>query len=147
VPVNIREMNDDECIALIDSQRIGRLGCCKEDRPYIVPVHYVCSGKLIFSFSMPGQKMDFMRHNPNVCIQIEHIDRSDTWKCVLVQGIFHEFTSPEGQQEAWKILQTHNDWWEVGGQSVLHGEHEGERKPTFFSVTMDLVTGRVAGEA
>jgi nitroimidazol reductase NimA-like FMN-containing flavoprotein (pyridoxamine 5'-phosphate oxidase superfamily) len=144
--MNIEKMDDAACIALIQGERIGRLGCCRDGRPYVVPVHYVCSGALIFSFTMPGQKLDFMRDNPNVCLQVESIERSDKWKCVLVQGIFREFTFEADQQEAWKVLQQHNDWCEVGGQLVQHGEHDSDRKPIFFSITMDVTTGREALE-
>ncbi|MDB5525210.1 MAG: hypothetical protein JWM58_2973 [Rhizobium sp.] len=142
--MNIQIMNADDCLSLIHGQRMGRLACCKQDRPYVVPVHYVCSGALIFSFSMPGQKLDFMRSNPNVCFEVERIERSDKWRCVLVEGIFHEFTAREDQQQAWEILKEHNDWWEVGSQLVQGQEHEGERKPAFFSITMDSVSGREA---
>jgi nitroimidazol reductase NimA-like FMN-containing flavoprotein (pyridoxamine 5'-phosphate oxidase superfamily) len=142
--MNIQKMNDGDCMTLIRSQRTGRLGCCKDGRPYVVPVHYVCADALVFSFSMPGRKLDFMRSNPNVCFEVENIEQSDKWKCAVIEGIFHEFTTEEDKQRAWEVLQEHNDWWEVGGQTVQHGEHDGDRKPIFFSISMDIVTGREA---
>jgi nitroimidazol reductase NimA-like FMN-containing flavoprotein (pyridoxamine 5'-phosphate oxidase superfamily) len=142
--MNIQTMDATDCMTLIHSRRTGRLGCCKDNRPYVVPVHYVCSGALIFSFSMPGQKLDFMRSNPNVCFQVDHIERNDKWKCVVIEGIFHEFSSAEDKQHAWEILQEHNNWWEVGAQLVDRAEPDVDRRPTFFSVSMDVITGRQA---
>ncbi len=36
----IREMTEEECIAVVKSGRLARLACSKEDRPYVVPIHY-----------------------------------------------------------------------------------------------------------
>ncbi|UVC12383.1 pyridoxamine 5'-phosphate oxidase family protein (plasmid) [Rhizobium sp. TH2] len=142
--MNIKDMSDSACVAFIESQRIGRLGCCKDGRPYVVPITFVCSNRLIYSFSMPGQKLEFMRSNPVVCLEVENIERRDKWQCAVVQGLFHEFTGDDEKQQAWKILQRHNDWWEVGGQVVHHGDKDGDRTPTYYSISMDVVTGRQA---
>jgi nitroimidazol reductase NimA-like FMN-containing flavoprotein (pyridoxamine 5'-phosphate oxidase superfamily) len=142
--MNITIMDDAACTSLIQGERIGRLGCCKDGRAYVVPIHYVSAGSMIYSFTMPGQKLDFMRGNPNVCLQIDKIERSEEWKCVLVEGVFRESTMEADQQEVWKLLEQHNDWWEIGSQLVKHGENEALRKPVYFSISMDVVTGRQA---
>lgn len=142
--MHIKIMAETECLAFIRGVRTGRLACSRNDMPYVVPIHYVCSGSSIVSFSMPGQKMDFMRSNPNVCFEVETIERHDKWTCVIVTGTFHEFTSPEDKQEAWGLLQEHNDWWEIGSQPVRDHREEADRAPSFFSISMDSITGRQA---
>ncbi len=142
--MHIQIMNEADCMTFIRGERTGRLACCNKDRPYVVPVHYVCSGNSIYSFSMPGQKLVFMRLNPNVCLEVENIQGSDKWRCAVIEGIFQEFTAPEDKQDAWNILREYNDWWEIGGQFVEHAGHEEHSKPAFFSVSMDVVSGRTA---
>jgi nitroimidazol reductase NimA-like FMN-containing flavoprotein (pyridoxamine 5'-phosphate oxidase superfamily) len=142
--MHIQIMSEADCMTFIRSERTGRLACSHDNRPYVVPIHYVCFGSSIVSFSMPGQKLDFMRSNPNVCFEVDSIGSGDTWTCVVIEGVFHEFTSSGDKQNAWDILKQHNDWWEVGSQHVGDEHQDGHREPTFFSVSMDLVTGRQA---
>ncbi len=142
--MHIETMSQVDCRTLIRDERLGRLAYCKDDRPLVVPIHYVCSGNLIYCFSMPGQKLDVMRANPNVCFEIENIERSNRWRCVIIQGLFHEFSTPEHKQVAWEILKVHNDWWEVGGQQVRETDQDEKRPITYFSISMDLISGREA---
>ena len=142
--MNIQIMAEADCLALVRSERTGRLACSKDDAPYVVPIHYVCSGSSIVSFSMPGRKMDFMRSNPNVCLEVEAIEGHDRWKCAVVTGIFHEFMSPEDKESAWGLLQEHNDWWEIGSQPVRDNLDKADRKPHFFSISMAAISGREA---
>jgi len=142
MPIEI--MSQADCRTLIRDERLGRLACCKDDRPLVVPIYYVCSGNLIYCFSMPGQKLDVMRANPNVCLEIENIERINRWKCVIIQGVFREFSTPEDKDAAWEILKVHNDWWEVGGQQVQETDQDGKRLTAYFSISMDLISGREA---
>jgi uncharacterized protein len=142
--MHIQIMAETDCLAFIRGERTGRLACCRNDRPYVVPIHYVCAGSSIVSFSMPGQKMDFMRSNPNICFEVETIERRDKWKCAIVTGTFREFISPEDKQEAWGLLQEHNDWWEIGSQPVRDDQAKADRTPHFFSISIDMITGRQA---
>jgi len=140
----IEEMSAGECIVLIEAERVGRLGCSKDGRSYVVPLYYVSEEGRLYSFSKPGRKIDFMRANPHVCFEVENIAAGNTWKCVIVQGMFREYTVDEDRQRAWEILSIHNDWWEPGGRNVEPGGTSSSRAPIFFSISMDEVTGRRA---
>jgi len=140
--MHIEIMNEADCLAFIRGERTGRLACSSNNRPYVVPVHYVCSGSSIISFSMPGQKLEFMRVNPNVCLEVDSVNSARSWKCVVVQGVFVELTTTEDKQDAWEVLQKYNDWWEVGSQHVRPEQQDGTREPIFFSISIDLITGR-----
>ena len=60
----VQEMTREECVALASAGRLGRLACARDNRPYVVPIHYTFADNYLYGFSMPGQKVDWMRTNP-----------------------------------------------------------------------------------
>jgi len=68
--MNISEMTRPECISLLKSARLGRLACVRDNRPYVVPIHFAFGDNFIFSFSLLGKKVEWMRQNPHVCLQV-----------------------------------------------------------------------------
>ncbi len=67
----VREMRREECQAVVAAGDLARLACCKDGQPYIVPITYAHSGNCLYCFSMPGQKIDWMRSNSNISLQID----------------------------------------------------------------------------
>ncbi|MFD2058461.1 pyridoxamine 5'-phosphate oxidase family protein [Mesorhizobium calcicola] len=55
--MNIKEMTRQDCVALLKTQRIGRLACVRDLKPYVVPIHFAFGDNAIFSFSLPGRKV------------------------------------------------------------------------------------------
>ena len=67
----VREMTSQQSVDLVSTCHVGRLACAIENRPYVVPIYYAYAENDLYSFSMPGQKIEWMRTNPNVCVQID----------------------------------------------------------------------------
>ena len=57
----ISEIGDRESRELLREQSIGRLGCCGDGEPYVIPVNYLFDGENIYIHSMPGRKIEIMR--------------------------------------------------------------------------------------
>ena len=57
----VQEMTRQECVAVVSAGRLGRLACARDNRPYIVPIYYAFAENCLYSLSMPGQKVDWMR--------------------------------------------------------------------------------------
>ncbi|WP_018237488.1 pyridoxamine 5'-phosphate oxidase family protein [Ensifer sp. BR816] len=144
----IREMTEQECTAVVASARLARLACSKDGRPYVVPIHYAYAGRRLYSFSMPGRKIDWMRANPHVCVQIDAFSGNDQWKSVLLYGQYQEL--PETAQwhherlHAWSLLQDHINWWEPGGLKPAPQETLRASPHLFYCICVDEMTGRAA---
>ena len=64
--------NKEEIIEVIEKGEICRLGLCKNNIPYIVPMNYGYSnGCLFFHSAKAGKKIDFIKNNNQVCFEIE----------------------------------------------------------------------------
>lgn len=142
--MKIREMQHSDCTRLISNSRLARLACCKDNVPYVLPISFRYFDGHILSFSRPGKKIEWMRKNPRVCVEIEHISDKHEWKCVLVDGVFREITQRDEREYAWSILQEVNDWWEPGGLKPNFRHAEGDLDPVYFKITFESMSGREA---
>ena len=86
----ISEIGYREARELLLNQSIGRLGCCRENMPYVIPVNYFFDGEDIYIHSLPGRKIQTMRANPYVCLQVDEIEDSFNWLSVIAFGRFEE---------------------------------------------------------
>ena len=115
----IREMTSQECTALLSSSRMGRLACAKDNQPYIVPVSFALEDGHIYSFSLIGQKVEWMRENPKVCLHVDEFGERREWRSVVVYGTYEELPDRIGwkreRDHAWSLLSKHASWWEPGG--------------------------------
>jgi nitroimidazol reductase NimA-like FMN-containing flavoprotein (pyridoxamine 5'-phosphate oxidase superfamily) len=139
----IEEMREADCYSIVVRERMGRLGCCLNSQPYIVPIFYTYAETRLFSFSMPGRKVDFMRQNPLVCVQIDHFSDQHHWKSIVIEGKFRELRELDERQHGWEILQYRNDWWEPGALKPNHStEIVSERSHLFYTISIDRISGR-----
>ena len=59
------------------------------------------SGNCLYAFSTIGQKIEWMRENPKVCLEVEEIDDQSHWTTVLVIGRYEEIhQEPERERGA-----------------------------------------------
>lgn len=65
-------MDRNEIEALLAKALAGRLGTCKRDEPYVVPVCFLHSeDKIYFHSRLQGKKLENMKANPRVCFQVD----------------------------------------------------------------------------
>lgn len=57
--------------AVLREEKWGCLGLSMDGRPYVVPVNYAyVDGDILFHCALEGQKLDYIRANPNVCFTV-----------------------------------------------------------------------------
>jgi len=143
----ITRMSHNECIDLISRARIGRLACSSGDQPYVVPVYYSYADGHAYSFTMPGQKLDWMRRNPRVCLQVDEATDSG-WRSVVATGRFEELPDRIGHKRerdrAWQLLSQHANWWEPGALRPEPQALADHAPHVFYRVLLDEVSGRAA---
>ncbi len=87
----IKNLDEKAAQELLKEQRIGHLGCVLENgEPYVVPVNYLFKEDGIYFHSLPGQKLDAMRANGKICLQVEKIGGSCQWQSAIAFGEFQE---------------------------------------------------------
>ena len=110
----INEMNQEECRAFLASASLGRLGCSLDNQPYVVPIYFVYELDYIYVLSTFGQKTDWMRANPQVCLEVDEIVDQSQWMSVIATGHYQELPEPQYAAErahARDLLGKRYQWW------------------------------------
>lgn len=141
----VTEMTRAECREALAQTGLGRLACAHDNQPYIVPIFFVLDEDYLYSFSLPGRKIDWMRSNPRVCLEVDSVQSWQDWTTIVALGQYEELPDePDWQAErrhAHGLLQRRAMWWQPA--SVDISDHAGEAiSPVFFRMTLDDLTGR-----
>lgn len=84
------ELTPDQTEDLLRTEVIARIGCISDGRVYVVPVSYAYDGTYIWGHGMDGAKLRAMRANPEVCVEVEHVEDMSNWRSVIAWGVFEE---------------------------------------------------------
>jgi nitroimidazol reductase NimA-like FMN-containing flavoprotein (pyridoxamine 5'-phosphate oxidase superfamily) len=138
----IRKIDGGECRRTLKKARFGRLACSRGDQPYVVPVYFEIAGQYLYSFATLGQKIEWMRENPLVCVEVDSVASSSDWSSVLAFGRYEELPPrPEFEDVrriAEQLLQRRPVWWEPASAPSTSGE---QRTPVIYRVRLDCLTG------
>jgi uncharacterized protein len=144
----IQEMTRQASLDLLARAHLGRLACTREGQPYVVPIHFAYQDNYLYTFSTVGQKIEWMRANPLVCVQVDEVVNSRQWVSVVILGRFEELPDRDEWRSvralAHELLQERPIWWEPGyAKTTLH---DGPRPlvPVFYRVHIAKITGRRA---
>jgi len=141
----IHDLAFDECVQLLQRNSVGHLGCAKDDEPYVVPIHYSFDAEqhVIYVVSTLGQKVEWMRANPRVCLTVDEISDKNHWTTVVLNGAYEEIgdadVSNEAQKRSQRLFQQRKEWW-----LPAMAKHAGEatRRVLVFQIRIDRMTGR-----
>ena len=142
----IQELTKQDSLEVLAHTHLGRLACARGMQPYIVPIYFAYQHNWLYSFSVLGQKIDWMRANPLVCVEADQM-RREIWATVVVFGRYEELCdTPEFRSErtlAFNLLQSRPMWWEHGGTKEMPGGTPAT-VPVFYRIKIEQITGRCA---
>lgn len=126
----IRELTVDECMELLTSVPVGRVGITIDALPAVLPVNFVIHHGAVVFRTVPGTKLDAATTEAVVAFEADAYGSAADpagWS-VLVRGVARELTSPDELAAARKLPL--ESWaWDGGAERFVRIE------PT-------LVTGR-----
>jgi nitroimidazol reductase NimA-like FMN-containing flavoprotein (pyridoxamine 5'-phosphate oxidase superfamily) len=139
----IHEMTEQECRAMLTGMRVARLACARDNQPYIVPVHLDFDGEHLYGYATLGMKIEWMRQNPLVCLQLDDQTPEGQWASVIVFGHYEELPDTSDHQGsrrvAERLFQQHPMWWEPATVPI---KAQGQRPPIVYRIRIGRVTGR-----
>ena len=89
-------LNREQCLELLGTVAVGRVGVSIRALPAILPVNFVLAGGQILFRTIPGTKLDAAAAGAVVAFEADGFDPGggSGWS-VLVQGICSEVTDPD----------------------------------------------------
>jgi nitroimidazol reductase NimA-like FMN-containing flavoprotein (pyridoxamine 5'-phosphate oxidase superfamily) len=144
----IHEMTELECRQALEKADFGRLACARDNQPYVVPIYFAFDDDYIYGFTTLGQKIEWMRLNPHVCLEIDERVSHNKWISVIVFGHYEELPDePEykaARLEAHQLLQRRAMWWEPAYVGAAHRDEPHSFTPIFYRICIKTMTGHRA---
>lgn len=141
----IHELTKDECREVLRHVNLGRLACARDNQPYIVPIYFDFDGDHLYSFATLGQKIEWMRANPRVCVEVDDITDQYHWTTVVVFGRYEELPQTGGHEDSRKhahaLFQKRPEWWQPATGKTTSREHH---IPIVYRIRIDRLSGRRA---
>lgn len=146
--VLIQELSSQASLDLLARTRLGRLACSQGGQPYIVPVYFAYADHSLYGFTTVGKKVEWMRANPLVCVEVDEVVSPERWTSVLAFGRYEELPdAPEWRSArafAHKLLQRSCMWWEPAYARTILGGAQRPLVPVFYRIHIVQTTGHRA---
>ena len=144
----IQELTRQASLDLLARTRLGRLACAQGTQPYVVPFYFVYDNECLYSFSTVGQKIEWMRANPLVCVEADEVVSPEEWMSVIVFGRYEELLdTPECQGVrafAHTLLKRHAVWWEPASAKMIRRGAQRPLVPVVYRIHGLRITGHHA---
>jgi nitroimidazol reductase NimA-like FMN-containing flavoprotein (pyridoxamine 5'-phosphate oxidase superfamily) len=149
IQVLIRELAIEECEKVLAAGRLGRLACARDNQPYTVPFHFAYDGKAcLYAFSTLGQKIEWMRSNPLVCVEVDEIKEQNDWTTIVIFGKYEELVDTQqfaaDRSYAYDLLSRQPMWWEPAYVAGTHRRPCDCTDPIYFRIHISHMTGHRA---
>ena len=145
----IHEMTIDECYSVLPKATVGRLSCSRDGQPYSVPINFAFDDTYLYGFTTLGQKVEWMRANPLVCLEVDEISGEGQWMSIVIFGRYEELPDTPDYQHARNrahALLEHKRpmWWEPAYISQEHRDQCHSLTPIFYRIHIKKMTGHRA---
>ena len=142
--MRIDELNETECREFLSRTSMARLGCSLNDQPYIIPVGFAYEDNFIYVFATLGKKIEWMRTNPKVCVQVDESKGQSDWVSVIANGEYQELPEPKfatEREHARSLLQKRHHWWLNSLAERRLQMRDQDIKPVFFRIQIQSISG------
>ncbi len=140
----IEQLSETECREFLAKSSIARLGCSMNDQPYVVPICIACEGNYIYFFATAGKKIEWMRSNPKVCVQVDQVNSKSDWVSVIANGDYEELIEPRFTDErahARRLLEKQHHWWLIALAERRNQVADPDISSIFFRVQIRSLSG------
>ncbi|MCX7546721.1 pyridoxamine 5'-phosphate oxidase family protein [Xanthomarina sp. F1114] len=146
----IKNLETKECHFILENNYIGHLGYISENIPYVVPITYFFDKKEnhIICYSAEGHKIQAMRKNKQVSLQVANVHSINQWKSVIVHGhselhfgneartYLHDFSL------GIKNIITETEYQKVDFISEFSSKIDKDEAAFIFLIKIDSLTGK-----
>lgn len=101
---NIVDLGNEQILELLERAGFGHLGCCRNNQPYVIPIHFAYNSPYLYFYTTEGMKTEIISENPTVCLQVEDVIDRRNWKSVIVTGTAELVTDHAQIKRAKKLI-------------------------------------------
>lgn len=144
----VTEMSGKDCRDLLARLGFGRLACVHQNQPYIVPVYFAYEPDRLYGFATAGRKVEWMRLNPLVCVEVDEVLSHYHWSSVVVLGRYEELPDTPAYSavrlQAQLQLEKRALWWQTAYAASQARSQPHPPNAVFYCIHIEEITGRRA---
>ncbi|RNC87742.1 MAG: flavin mononucleotide-binding protein [Winogradskyella sp.] len=146
----IKNLTKQEISYVLKSHYIGHLAYTYLGKPFVVPITYYYDEKntTIICYSGEGHKINALRKNNNVALEVSEINSVNNWRSVLVHGQYEELKGSTAKAELHgfslgvKDLIIKNEQRELNFISEFSSKIYKGEIPIVFKILIEDITGK-----
>ena len=150
----IQDLATKEGKQLLSDNYIGHLAFIAGEWPYSIPItyYYNAAKNMIISYAAEGHKIEAMRTNPNVSLEVNEINSVSTWRSVLAHGKFEELQGIDARYhlhefaEGVKAIILRKEGKDARAISEFSCKMESNQNPIVFRIVVDEMTAKFREE-
>jgi len=104
----IVDMGNKEIKELLQRTNFGHLGLSRNNRPYVIPIHFAYDKRGIYFFTTEGLKTEIIDENPTMCLQVEDVVDREHWQSVIVIGTAVRIAAERERDKAMRLIMAVN---------------------------------------
>ncbi|OBX24954.1 hypothetical protein LX77_01787 [Gelidibacter algens] len=144
-------LEDKDSKFVLENNYLGHLAYIYQNRPFVVPITYFYhpAKNVIICYSAEGHKMNAMRKNKQVAMNIVDVDALTNWKSVLVHGTFEQLFASEAKSYLHdfslgiKSLVAEKELKDLSFISEFSSKLIDENSPMIFVIKIEEITGKM----
>ena len=114
-----------------------------------MPFHFAFDGRnSLYAFSTLGQKIEWMRANPLVCVETDDVKNDLELTTLVIFGRYEELPdTPEfepARNYAHELLSCRPMWWQPAYVAGAHRPKEANAAPIYFRIHIERISGHRA---
>ena len=127
---------------------LADLGAYTTTSRMLCPIYSGYEPDRLYGFSTLGRKIDWMRSNPRVCVEVDEVISTKSWNCVIVSGRYEELPNEarymSARERAFKLLDKRFFWWQAA-YAAEQLRYASQPSPTIlYCIHVADMTGRRA---
>jgi len=149
----IGKLTEQEIEEFLKDNLWGHLGCNDGFNTYVYPTNYLYDGKYITCHSQPGFKIQVMRQNTRVCLQVDVVKDDKNWESVMVLGEYQEVFDEREYYDAMKAFDDRRLFLKISGSALVPRANEeanmllkNDIRPTIYRIVISEKTGMFENE-
>jgi nitroimidazol reductase NimA-like FMN-containing flavoprotein (pyridoxamine 5'-phosphate oxidase superfamily) len=140
----MEELTGEGCARVLEEEDVAHIGVISDGEPYVTPLSYVIDGSEFLFRTGSGRRLDAIRENPRVCIEVTQYDpETGDWRSVVAWGTARVVDSPGERSETVEMLL--RKYRHVMEDPLSFGARPPLAEPFIVTVELERITGRSSG--
>ena len=139
-------LSKEDALRLLAEAPVAHIGLISNGAPYVTPMSFVVDGERILFRTTAGKKLESLRLDPRVCIEVSKFDaESGEWASVIVTGTAAEVQN--GQNGVLTVAKLYEKYADALGDPLSRGGLQPlSGLPHVIEVTIEEITGMSSGK-